>query len=497
MHTEVQTPVDGLQGRRLKEAVKYVSRTWFPVNTQILRQVQAKLEAGVYADQKQTLINDLKSDFSLLAFCLRKLETIVAAEQVSLNPLDTLRVLEIDQLKAMLSSSDTDISSHRFDDIREVQALRLRHSLISCGTAEMLARSTDADPDFAYSCALLRQLGFMLVAWNYPGSFQKALAAVLTTGNDIEFELAKVVGFEPALLGYEVTLHWNTCPELSHALGWKRESSKKHPETFSGALQVADARRKADSIARYCELGETVARVNNQHHYPKAVEEWRQAEAEIKRLLGENGVRSISDHVKELCKGFVTVSADLFGGEISPDATVKKANSLYVRKLMDDNIYVRRCPERLQENFQEVYETIMQGQVSSIGVNLLVSKLIPTAGFLRGCIFLLDASKAQLVPRVRIGDTTHRQYKPVSCSASGDRSNPISEAYHCATPLKQERAFLHNDVVSHVSGKFGNQDKGGVLYLEMGEKLLLQDNHTALVYFKAIRQCLDHCLNLG
>ncbi|MBN8547678.1 MAG: HDOD domain-containing protein [Deltaproteobacteria bacterium] len=491
---------EGLQGRRLKEAVKYVSRTWFPVNAAVLRQVQTKLADGVYTDQKQALIDDLKTDFALLAFCLRKLETVIAEEKNSANPIDTLRQLEIDQLKSILSPADNEISSHRFDDMRDVQALRLRHSLISCGTAEIIARNTNADPDFAYSCALLRQLGFMLVAWNYPGSFQKALAAVLATGNDIESELAKIVGFEPALLGYEVTLHWNTSPELKTALGWKvapKSGAIKQPTpSFPEALAASEEKRKADTVARYCELGETFARVNNQQHYPQAVQQWKQVEKELRDLLGENAISTVSEHVRALCKNFVSVSNDIFGAEISPDASVRKANNAFVAKLLEDNAYVKRCPPPIQKEFREVYERIIKGEVSTEGVNLLVSRLIPNAGFVRGCIFLMDTSKAQLIPRVRIGDSKDRQYKPVSCSASGERSNPISEAFHCATPLKQERAFLHNDVVSHVSGKFGNSDKGGVLYLEMSDRLLLQENHVAVMYFKAIRQCLDHCLNL-
>lgn len=499
MQGQNQGQSEGLQGRRLKEAVKYVSRTWFPVNSKVLEQVQSKLAAGVYTEQKQALIDDLKSDFSLLTFCLRKLETVVATEHTSANPIDTLRELEIDQLKAILSQTDSEISSHRFDDMRDVQALRMRHSLISCGTAELIARNTNNDPDFAFSCALLRQLGFMLVAWNYPGSFQKALASVLATGNDIESELAKIVGFEPALLGYEVTLHWNTCPELRSALGWKSFSygPPKNGASFPDTLAANELKRKAETIGRYCELGETFARVNNQQHYPQAVQQWKQVEKELKALLGENAVATVSEHVHGLCKNFVSVSNEIFGAEISPDVTVKKANSAFVARLMDENTYVKRCPVPIQTEFKEVYERISQGEVSTEGVNLLVSRLIPNAGFVRGCIFLVDSNKAQLVPRVRIGDSTGRQYKAVSCSASGEHSNPISEAFHCATPLKQERAFLHNDVVSHVSGKFGNTEKGGVLYLEMSERLLRQENHTAVVYFKAIRQCLDHCLNLA
>jgi hypothetical protein len=487
---------DGLSGRRLKEAVKYVSRTWFPVNAQVLKHVQGKLAEGAYNDQKETLITDLKSDFSLLTFCLRKLDTVVGVEQASANPIELLRKLEIDQLKALLSANDSEISSHRFDDMREVQALRMRHSLISCGTAEIIARNTQGDADFAYACALLRQLGFMLVAWNYPGSFQKALAAVMVTGNDIETELAKIVGFEPSHLGYEVTLNWNSCPELKTALGWEAAFPRKEGASFKESLETSDSRRKAETTARYCELGEMFARVNNQHHYPKAIQEWRQVEKEIRTLLGENGIALVTENARDLCKKFVSVSAEVFGADISPDHTVRKANTAYIAKLMEDNAYIRRCPQPLQTQFREVYDHIVQGEVSSTGVNQLVSGLIPNAGFMRGCIFLLDATKAQLVPRVHIGDTRGRQYKPVSCSASGERSNPISEAFHCATPLKQEKVFLHNDVVSHVAGKFGNKEKGGVLYLEMSDRLLREENHTALVYFKAIRQALDHCLNL-
>ncbi len=485
-----------MQGRRLKEAAKYVSRTWFPVNSEVLKRVQAKLGSGAYTTDKQDLISDLKSDFSLFAHCLRKLEGVVATEQLSVNPMDTLRRLEIDQLTSMLSTPDTDISAHRLDDIREVQALRLRHSLISCGTAEMLARNTTGDPDFAFSCALLRQLGFMLVAWNYPGSFQKALSAVLATGNDIESELAKIVGFAPALLGYEVTLHWNTNVELSKALGWTRELPRQTPQNFPESLEMTEARKKAEKVARFCELGELVARVNNQQHYPKAVEEWKSVEREIQSILGPDGLDIIGEHVRGMCKNLIPLSSSIFGADINPDASAKKATSEYIAKLIDQNSYVKRCPKHLQTEFKEVYEHLVQGEVSSQGVNMLVSRLIPAAGFVRGCIYLMDGSTAQLVPRVRIGDSSGRQYKPVPCSAGGERSNPISEAFHCATPLKQERAFLHNDIVSHVSGKFGNNDRGGVLYLEMSERLLLQENHTAVVYFKAIRQCLDDCLSL-
>jgi hypothetical protein len=489
---------EGLQGRRLKEAVKYVSRTWLPVNPQILKLVRDRLNDGHYQDKKHSLIADIKTDFSMLAFCLRKLGGVASEEQAKLNPIDSLKKLEIDQLQAMFASSEGEISSHRLEDMKDVQALRVRHSLISCSTAEILAKRNSLDPDYAFSCAALRQLGFMLIAWNYPSSFQQAVGGIANTGNDIETELAKILGFAPAMLGYEVILNWNHSADLRVALDWlpiPPDTSSAQTQ-FKEKLEASASRQASKTIARYCELGEVLARVNNQAHYPKAVQEWREVQQELAHLMGDRSTQVITEYVKELSAPYAALKTDIFLREASPEVTVKKANAEFVAKLLEENAYVRRCPEQMQADFKEVYEHILQGAVSTEGLSKLVTSLIPRAGFIRGCIFVVDASSAQLVPKVRIGDTQERTFRPVSCSASGEKPNPISEAYHCSTPIKQEKAFLLNDIISHVSGKFGTSDKGGVLFLELSEDLLSKDNHTPVLYFKAIRRCLDHCLNL-
>lgn len=493
-----QEVMDPLQLRRLKEAVRYVSRTWLPVNVKNLQLVQSKVEQGHYANQRNEFINDLKADFSLLAFCLRKLETVITPEQVQQNPIDTLRNLEIEQLKSLLSSPDGEISIHRLEDMKEIQAHRIKHSLISCGAAEVLARKTSIDPDFAYTCAMMRQLGFLLVAWNYPTSFQKAVAAVTASGNDIETELAKIVGFNTAHLGFEVTLNWNKSADFKRALGWKvSEAAQQQVPNVATAIEAASKRHEAQTIGRYCELGEKLAKVSNKEHYPNAVTEWKEAEKELNGLIGASGIKIIAENVSGLCRNYSSFAVEIFSKEIAPDITVKKANTEFITKLIESNVFLPRCPEALQKEFKEVYNKIVPGEVSSQAVSQLVTYLIPAAGFVRGCIFLMDPATAQLVPRVRIGDSASRAYKPVSCSASGEKSNPISEAFHCSAPLKQEKAFLLSDVVSHVSGKFGNNSKSGVLFLEISDELLGQENHVPVVYFKAIRRCLDDCLNLS
>ena len=493
MQQTSENPLDGLSGRRLKEAIRYVSRTWLPINVTTLRQIQLRLAEGFYTDQRQMLINDIKSDLSLLAFCFRKLEGVITEQQAAINPIDTLRQLEIGQLTAILSTNEEEISSHRMDEIKDVQALRVRHSLISCGTAEVLARKTSLDPDVAYSCALLRQLGFMLVAWNYPSSFQQAMAAVSVSGNDIETELAKILGFDPAHLGYEVALHWNNCPELRSALGWRVAPAAG----LAAPLPDAALRQaQALSFAKFSGFGEALAKVNNKEHYPKAVQEWKEVEAELTAMLGEDNVKSVTNHIQDISKPYAGFKSDIFLRDASPESSVRRANAQLIAKLLEENSYVKRCPQELQREFRHVYERICYGQVSTEGLNMLVSRLIPRAGFVRGCVFLLDPKTATLIPRVRIGDVSARFYKPVVCSASGEHSNPIAEAFHCTTPIKQEGAFLHNDIICHVSGRFGRNDKGGVLHLEMSEGMLKNENHIPILYFKAIRSCLDHCLNL-
>ncbi|MBX7144845.1 MAG: hypothetical protein K1X79_10375 [Oligoflexia bacterium] len=492
------TGKDGLQARRLKEAVKYVSRTWLPVNSQLLEQVQRKLKEGYYQERRQHLIADIKSDFSLLAHCLRKLDGKLPDELVSVHPIQALRQLEIEEFTSILSAHDGEISSHRFEDMKDIQSSRLRHTLISCGTVETLARRNLVDPDFAYSCAMIRQLGFMLVAWNYPSTFQKAVLAVSTSGNDIESELANILGFLPAHLGFEICVNWNRSEDFRGALGWIQpvDRPQQSAMSFKENVEIAAGRQSSRTIARFCELGEILARVSNKVHYPRAVEEWKSVEGELAQLLGEGGMRRVSEHIKELSAPFVAVGGEMFARDFSPEGSVKKANAEYAERLLEENSYIKRCPETMQKDFQEVYKRMLTGDVSTDALTMLVSRLIPRAGFIRGCIYLLDPNTAQLVPRVRIGAVQGRKYKAISCSASGDHSNPISEAFHCSTPIKQENAFLHDDVVSHVSGHFGNADKGGVLHLEMSDALLSKDNHTPVLYFKAINKCLDHCLNL-
>jgi hypothetical protein len=100
-----------------------------------------------------------------------------------------------------------------------------------------------------------------------------------------------------------------------------------------------------------------------------------------------------------------------------------------------------------------------------------------------------------LVSSLRIGNTNLSRFRPLSCADAG-QLHPAVEALSYTTPLRQENVVVNGELVSHITGTFGNTEKTGVLYLELMPRLLDVDQIVGLIAFKAIRHCLNDCLNL-
>ena len=102
-----------------------------------------------------------------------------------------------------------------------------------------------------------------------------------------------------------------------------------------------------------------------------------------------------------------------------------------------------------------------------------------------------------LVPRLKIGANNPKAYKTVSCSCGGIKVHPVSEAFHCSFPFKEEKVILNGEIVSHITGKFGSTDKVGVLHLEFRDDVAADlTSEQRLVCFKAIKQALGDSLGL-
>jgi len=191
--------------RRFSEAFKYVSRGWMPVQSPALKDIRRKVIATGYAENRDELIDDLRNDFSLFTYCLRELGRRVPAEERRQNPVVLLKTRSNRELQELLSPKESEISSHDFVGMKEVQLMRLKHQLVSAATVELIAEKQGIDRDIAFMAAMMRQLGMALVAWNYPSTCQKALSSIAEGPADdpLDFEeetlLRAAAMFERAL----------------------------------------------------------------------------------------------------------------------------------------------------------------------------------------------------------------------------------------------------------------------------------------------------------
>ena len=472
-------------GTAARDPLTYTESGWFPVNSTHFKELKDRINSHQFDNDREGLIREVRADVSLLGYLFKGLSGYAARDGKGKHPMQILRDVPHEELVRILSCSEGSITSHSFSDMVSLQALRLKHSVISSSTAELMAAKCGVDPDLVYSCAVVRQLGLNLMAWNYPRIYSKAMASVAQgESNDLDTLLLKATGISPRILGVKVGLPWNLSDEMRQALGEE-------------GAQLAGRSPTGLAAARFCEIGETLARINDPEHYPAASKEWEDVVKDIQQFLGPSGVNLIRDRIAERCSLYTGVAPRLFEGDISPEKNAQRANQHYAKVLFDSNSFVLRCPEGMQELFRKVYARVVPGQVSVEAIQILIAELIPATGFLRGVVYLADPSNENLVPMLRIGDGSLSRYRTFSALTSAKGDNPIVDALYSGIPIKQEDVFLHGERVSHISGSIGNGERPGVLYLEMGPSLLNSSGNEALTYFRALSRCVNDCLNLG
>ena len=485
-------PAEG-RSPSLHQAKDAMLTAWFPVNHNLLREIQKGLAEGRFDHDRAALIQELTSDFSLFGVFLKAMPRMAEAGQV-LDPARLLREVDIQKLKEALQVSETQVSPHSFSNMVKAQAFRVKHSLISCSTAEILAEKMEsADPIQAYVAALLRQLGHNLLAWNYPRIYSRALSQATVGDEELDVILTKVLGFSPNSLVQEIASDWRITPELKLAIGMRVEPGEMEVVGGSRAALL----EKVEQLSKACQIGETMAQVSDPEYYPTAAFKWSALVDEVSEYLGESGMQVISRQIEKLGSQYHSFAPTLFEPNFSFEKKLRSANAAHAGNLMARNPYAAKCPPQLQDGLFRVYRYVIKGQLSTEAVGILLNDVIPRAGYPRGCLYLVDSVRMVLNPVLKIGPDPLSRYKSLNCSYTVESDHPLVEALYCTYPMKQEGVLLHGERVSHISGAIGNEEKPGVLYLELGEKLLEEGGHAAVLQFKAIARCLNECLNLA
>lgn len=480
--------------RHLDLAYSHVLGAWLPVNRELLNKLRNDVHAGRFDGGRDELIGDLKQDFALFLHCVRKLAEkrshakAGSANVSAFDPFELIEQASVDELKSIFNASEGAISSHRYSDMSELQGQRLKHCVISSSVAETISAGHGVDSDLAFSCSLFRQLGLTLIAWNYPHVYKRALST-LKADEKLDIVLSRTLGFSPTLLAIKLAREWGLSSEIRLGMG--------DTSVLSSDLEQGNLRFAGETLDKICEVGEALARASDPEHYPSASHDWEEAKNEIQRTLGKDGMRVIQEKLTENCKSYSKLLPDVFG---QPAEMIKplslRSSSEGSRALLQNNPYLRHCPEHLQSEIKNLYSKMDGVTISREVIDKLCKQIMPQSGFVRGCIYLIEPDSLHLVPRLVVGTVPLGRFKAVRYLGSAIDYDPVAAAFNCRNPIMEENVVINDQNVSYVAGVLGDMQKAGVLYLEIADFLLRDRNLNVNSIYKALRQTLNDALNL-
>lgn len=485
----------------LERAFRHVSSGWLPVQQTVLTKIRGQLAEGAYSKNKFLLAEDLKEDFALYMYCLRELSAAVKSEHPEgrrgalqqtqkFSPREIFENADLAAFEEILKRPDTEISSHSLSEMSELQALRFRESMLSATAAEILAGKNQINPEDGFSCGLLRQLGLTLIAWNYPRVYSRAMESI-TSSENLDFQLQKVLGFSPSLLGLTFAQRWNLSDDILVALG---EKKRKAPTTSNPDEQ--GLKQVGDMLSKICEVSEALARANDPEHYPTALHDWEEAQEAIASQLGPNGMQTILEKAKEHCKEYSRLIPDL--KELTESSGIKEriVDSRFAVNKLDKNIHLKSCPAAVKEKITKLYYQMKPNKILKKNIQTLVFEVVPSAGFKRGCIYMLEPASRVLAPSIKIGDLPADRARPIKLSSALSHFDLVSSAFSLKSPLREEGSTAAGQRVTMIACSLGQAAPMGVFYLETSDDFVSEIGPDPMPVFRALRQALSDCLNL-
>jgi hypothetical protein len=485
------------KNRRLERACGHVEDLWFPINSQLLGQIKSEITNSGGEMQAEALIARISSDVSLFFFCLRESCRMLQEDGVELpaesSPQRILEHAGVERLKTILATEVQSVSRHSFERITPCQRQRFEEMLLSCSTSESLARYFEIDREFARSCALARQLGLTLIAWNYPDVFEKALAQIRPE-TPLDVILSQILGFSPLLLSLTLLRRWGLSSSFTDALIGVGESIDLGVSSPEEQAERAEAEAIEGTLVRLCRIGEALARANYPETYPTARSDWADALEVIEHHLGEDGLDTIRERFLENSSTYVTFCPSAFKGGLILDPIARQREHL-VKSWRAGNPWMEQCREYLRQRLESFYLSLPEAEVASKHLELLVREVLPSAGYRRGCIFTIDPGTQCLMPRLCVGTARLEDYSRVQYDSEVDSLNAVARAFN-ERKMITTRPINKDDEFAHLSHVLGYSQRIGVLHLTLPVALLDQDSAQHEVHVKALSQALNDCLCL-
>jgi len=476
-----------INSRRIQRAVEYVEDRWFPVNTRLLESIKKGFHEGRYDLDLDFLVEDLKSDLSLFSYCIKELAVLHHLENrgdIALaNPIELIRWGGTKRLQHILIKEAQQISTHALESVSSFQKDRLSETLISASAIELLSENTSVSPELGFSSSVLRNLGLLLISWNYPTIYAQALER-LSKDNSLDELISDALGFSPLLLAVSLLKRWGL-PEWW--LASKEVQASVGDTDIQSVLMV---------LEKLHAIGEALARANNPSTYPSAAEDWGVAKKGIVDALGQNGLVRIQESVQTRCEYYRKALPIVFSEDVELDAE-RKIRLLAQEQLHERNPYIRRCSLEVRTKLEQVYKLINREAISSEPIRILTKQVLSYCGFTGCAVYVYDPGLMALVPRMQIGRLEVHKAASVHYAPDSDRADFISLAFECKTPLIENyRAAIGQEIV-YIGICLGRTQKAGVLYLEIPEGVSSQLSCDVLTLSRAIAQALMDCLHIS
>lgn len=474
--------------RQADKTLEHVSRGWMPVNPHVLRSVREKVESGEFGSDPQSVIEEIKSDPALFVYCVREaVKDLDVNPHVGVDPMLALRGLEEEKLARIVSVSERDISSHRFRHITPAQSMRFQHSLISSRAAEALAPKVELNSELAFSGAIIRQLGYNLIAWNYPDIYNRALVSNKSGASSLDFELQKLLGASPVQIGAKVSRNWNLRPELRHLTMSERERER---ELTLGDHEIGQTGDGTFSLQRLVEISELFAKANDAEHFPQDARKWERLAKELPEAISVTLTESITPKVAAGIEAFQSATKLKLWTPYFHALPAKEEMPEPQRGLFKRNQYAQRSLEAPRAKLEQAYRMMVPGELSVDALRFLVDHVAGGLGFNRGVLYLLGEKNGVLEPALRLGDLPLSKYPRIR----QDQGNAIAESLYTSFPLKQHDASLLDREATRIYGAIEFGKRKGVLVLELADGAEETGNFDSMTHFMALRQSLSDCV---
>lgn len=473
----------------LERAMAHVSQLWFPANPEHLTTVKTKLRRGLYEGNKNRLQFDLKSDLSLFLFFMRQLATLIETRRgleeqflVDQDPLSAAVNLENTALSAILEVESWAISPHKFEGASTLQGKRVNEMLTSAGTVETLAQAEGLDNNLAYTSAICRQIGFALIAWNYPSIYERSVKA-LNDNTSLEILITEQLGFSPYLLAYKLVHSWGSYPSIGEILHTP-DALEEHD-----ALQPSREPEK-DKLLQLISVGESLARATCPEVYPSAADDWEVASAEITRILGTDGVKEITQRVTQYSKHYLESKLGSYAGIGLPTLQPQSTDTIGY-----SNPHITNCSSELKEMLANLYQKLSPNKVSLDNLKYLLNEVTPSAGFSAMIVYTYDPALDALVVQATTGVGINEHKKIVPC-----KSNLLPDRLLSQTLLTgglSHLSRLGDNLVPYYSiiAPISTNDKIGVVLAELPEDRFIENvelyKHHCLALSVSLRDCLS------